>query len=118
MGFCAYWMCRYFFPYCHSQHPPTPAHVFPLFLLQVFERQGFAPLEPPYLASWMHSGQRVVLDGSAQPGQEGGQVEVLIVGLSPFGFLLAQDGAGTSYELTPDGNSLDMMQGLLRRKLL
>ena len=41
-----------------------------------------------------------------------------VQGLSPSGFLLAwEEGSGQVYELTPDGNSLDMMSGLVRRKL-
>lgn len=43
--------------------------------------------------------------------------QLVIRGLSQHGFLRAEDGNGKMYELTPDGNSLDMMQGLLRRKL-
>jgi biotin--protein ligase len=94
-----------------------------------FERQGFAPLQPLYLASWMHSNQQVELEegvadagGSGlggPPGQQQQQqrVTLKIVGLSPYGFLLAVDASGQQFELTPDGNSLDMMQGLIRKKL-
>ncbi|WIA41073.1 hypothetical protein OEZ86_004707 [Tetradesmus obliquus] len=100
-----------------------------------FETQGFAPLEPQYLASWMHSNQQVELEeGLAEPAGSSGlgggsdaaqqqqqqqqqRVTLKIVGLSPFGFLLAVDAAGQRFELTPDGNSLDMMQGLIRKKL-
>lgn len=42
---------------------------------------------------------------------------LVIAGLSPSGFLLAHDAEGDAYELTPDGNSLDMMAGLVRRKI-
>lgn len=45
------------------------------------------------------------------------RVSLTVAGLSPSGFLLAVDGEGGRYELTPDGNSLDMMQGLVRRKI-
>jgi biotin--protein ligase len=88
-----------------------------------FERQGFAPLEPLYLSSWMHSNQQVQLEeGLADAGSSGSagqqqRVTLRIVGLSPYGFLRAVDAAGQEYELTPDGNSLDMMQGLIRKKL-
>jgi hypothetical protein len=45
-------------------------------------------------------------------------VAVRIQGLTPSGFLKAvEEGSGRVYELTPDGNSLDMMAGLLRRKI-
>lgn len=90
-----------------------------------FESQGFEPLKPMYLSSWMHSNQQVELaeDVAAEGGtgvgllNRGKKVTLTIVGLSPYGFLLAVDAFGQQYELTPDGNSLDMMQGLLKKKL-
>jgi biotin--protein ligase len=99
------------------------------------EARGFAPLERRYLAAWLHSGQRLALAGPEQGGpapgspvamaaaageggggKAGGAV-ITVAGLSPSGFLLGVDDAGGQYELTPDGNSLDMMAGLLRRRL-
>jgi len=115
------------------------------------EARGFAPLQERYLAAWLHSGQRLALEGpelggpapgsaaaraadeaaaaAAEDADEAGRgggnsaddggrrAVVTIVGLSPSGFLLGVDDAGGSYELTPDGNSLDMMAGLLGRRL-
>jgi biotin--protein ligase len=99
------------------------------------ESRGFAPLEARYLDAWLHSGQRLELEGPEQGGpapgspaaaqsedDEGGndhsrRAVVTVVGLSPSGFLLGVDDRGARYELTPDGNSLDMMAGLLRRRL-
>jgi len=103
------------------------------------EARGFAPLEARYLGAWLHSGQRLRLEGPEQGGPapgspaaaaagggwgEGGAEEeggggraVTVVGLSPSGFLMGVDDRGARYELTPDGNSLDMMAGLLRRRL-
>ena len=46
-----------------------------------------------------------------------GRVRLTIAGLSESGFLLAIDSSGGRWELTPDGNSLDMLVGLIRRKL-
>ncbi|KAJ9516269.1 hypothetical protein QJQ45_001102 [Haematococcus lacustris] len=108
----------------------------------VFEQHGFAPLEPDYLSSWMHSGQLVTTQGKVQtgagtvptaggsgrPGEEadgGDSVTLRLRGLSSSGFLLAEEVEGDHagqhgtrlWELTPDGNSLDMMAGLLRRKV-
>lgn len=96
-----------------------------------FEARGFKGLEGDYLASWMHSGQVVEVEegavaaaapaarAAAAAGGAGGQrVRLTIEGLSETGFLLARDEAGGRWELTPDGNSLDMMVGLIRRKLL
>ncbi len=146
--------------------------------IQVFESQGFAPLESDYLSSWLHTGQTVkfkagdsqsvdaivsptsssappanihthnsnapssqqaaasstgtgthTADSHAQESSDsvenGGAsvgndtlVTLRIQGVSPAGFLLAfEEGTGRAYELTPDGNSLDMLAGLLRRKL-
>jgi biotin--protein ligase len=39
-----------------------------------------------------------------------------VCGLSQAGYLLGMDAAGTEHELHPDGNSLDMSKGLVRRK--
>ena len=80
-----------------------------------FEGSGFSTLLPEYLGRWLHSGQRVELLDDAT----GARVPLTITGLTDAGFLLAVDegGGGSRYELTPDGNSLDMMQGLLKRKL-
>jgi biotin--protein ligase len=90
-----------------------------------FQSQGFEPLRPLYLSRWMHSNQVVELDAGAEPRHQGAssgafaaaRVPLTIVGLSPHGFLLAIDPLGQEYELTPDGNSLDMMQGLIQKKL-
>jgi biotin--protein ligase len=79
-----------------------------------FEQHGFEPLRALYISNWMHSDQVVQLQ---EDGTAGGAVELTIKGLSPHGFLLAVDSCGQRYELTPDGNSLDMMQGLLKKKL-
>ncbi len=80
--------------------------------LDSFAEHGFAPQEQQYLDCWLHSEQAVTLeDPSAGP------VQLVIKGLTSSGFLLAVDELGVRYELTPDGNSLDMMQGLIRRKL-
>jgi biotin--protein ligase len=39
------------------------------------------------------------------------------MGLTSSGYLRARDEAGRECELHPDGNSLDMMQGLIKRKV-
>ncbi|GBF94770.1 hypothetical protein Rsub_07653 [Raphidocelis subcapitata] len=95
-----------------------------------FESAGFGGMEKAYLASWLHSGQAVEVEQGAVAGAApagaaaaaaaaggGGRVRLTIAGLSESGFLLATDAAGGRWELTPDGNSLDMLVGLIRRKL-
>lgn len=42
---------------------------------------------------------------------------VTIKGLTRAGYLLAVDGRGRRFELSPDGNSFDFFQGLIGRKL-
>eukprot|EP01025_Chloroclados_australasicus_P011176 TRINITY_DN14834_c0_g2_i6.p4 TRINITY_DN14834_c0_g2~~TRINITY_DN14834_c0_g2_i6.p4 ORF type:complete len:144 (-),score=19.51 TRINITY_DN14834_c0_g2_i6:727-1158(-) len=82
--------------------------------LEVLERQGFEGLEGTYRRYWLHENQRLVLEDSTSPGE---QTPVTIIGLTATGFLKGKDDRGIVYELHPDGNSLDMMKGLLRRKM-
>ena len=131
-------------PLPHLRHPPAVSPFFasarvnsqcllnplpglyPSHSSQVFESHGFAPLEAEYLETWLHSGQRVLAqDPQVAPGSSAAgtaidpmdPVPLTIRGLSAQGFLLAEDDRGRPYELTPDGNSLDMMQGLIKRKV-
>ena len=45
-----------------------------------------------------------------------GEKVVTIRGLSREGMLVGEDEAGRAIELYPDGNSLDLMKGLIMRK--
>jgi len=83
---------------------------------------GFKPFESDYYEAWLHSGQRVHLEESVEgglggDGNQGKLVGVTVRGLSPHGYLLAEDDAGEMYELHPDGNSLDFFKGLVRKKI-
>ena len=97
-----------------------------------------------YLAAWLHTGQVVTVVDPPAAGSAGGGdrrggghaaaaaspsdhhlprppagTAVTVTGLAPSGYLLAVDtGTGVSYELHPDGNSLDFFQGLVRRKVV
>ncbi|RCV05344.1 hypothetical protein SETIT_1G076200v2 [Setaria italica] len=84
-------------------------------LFEVFSNQGFQALEEQYYNSWLHSGQRVVV----QDAHEGQSVDsvVTIQGLTPTGYLYAIGEDGKNYELHPDGNSFDFFTGLVRRKM-
>lgn len=121
-----------------------------------FEKEGFAPFEEAYLASWLHSGQHVqVVQGGAGAASVT-TVPAEIVGITASGYLRARalwkhaaasvevtpqqilaaaslsagapsvssvsaafsEARSDEYELHPDGNSLDMMTGLVVHKKL
>ena len=48
--------------------------------------------------------------------QQLGDEEVIVRGLDPNGFLLVETNNGDILSLQPDGNSFDMMQGLITIK--
>ncbi|KAK2659623.1 hypothetical protein Ddye_006156 [Dipteronia dyeriana] len=81
----------------------------------LFVNQGFQTLEELYYQTWLHSGQRVIV----QEKNEDRIVEnvVTIQGLTSSGYLLAIGEDHQMCELHPDGNSLDFFKGLIRRKL-
>ncbi|KAJ0975797.1 hypothetical protein J5N97_017762 [Dioscorea zingiberensis] len=85
------------------------------YLFEVFLDQGFQVLEELYYKTWLHSGQKVVIEEKCD-----GHIEnsvVTIQGLTSSGYLLATDEENKKFELHPDGNSLDFFKGLVRRKL-
>ncbi|KAE8650720.1 biotin--protein ligase 2 [Cucumis sativus] len=85
-------------------------------LYDVFINQGFRALEELYYQTWLHSGQRVVV----QEKKEDQVVEnvVTIQGLTSSGYLLAIGDDYQMCELHPDGNSLDFFKGLIKSKLV
>ncbi|XP_057974886.1 biotin--protein ligase 2-like isoform X2 [Malania oleifera] len=68
----------------------------------LFINQGFQSLEELYYKTWLHSGQRVII----QEKNEGRLVEnvVTIQGLTSSGYLLAMGDDNQMCELHPDGN--------------
>eukprot|EP00249_Psilotum_nudum_P020156 c27581_g1_i1 orf=432-1508(-) len=86
-------------------------------LFNIFINQGFSALEASYYQNWLHSGQNVELEEKLEEGAPVSKVSLTIKGLSPTGYLLAIDDHFEKYELHPDGNSFDLMRGLLRTKL-
>ncbi|BFG19158.1 hypothetical protein CerSpe_054320 [Prunus speciosa] len=82
---------------------------------ELFINQGFQSLEELYYKTWLHSGQRVIV----QEKNEDQVVEnvVTIQGLTSSGYLLAIGDDNQMCELHPDGNSFDFFKGLVRRKL-
>ncbi|KAJ2768808.1 biotin holocarboxylase synthetase, partial [Coemansia nantahalensis] len=81
-------------------------------LYRQFLVRGFEPLLKLYYKNWLHSGQAVTLaDRSYEKAR--------VVGLDPTdGQLQVRSVAspGTVYSLQPDGNSFDMLHGLISRK--
>jgi len=75
---------------------------------QIFEESGFASMEQEYLSYWMHSNQKLTLES---------QETVTIKGITKNGYLLAETSSGSKLELMPDGNTIDMLQGLIIRRL-
>ncbi|KAJ4810293.1 Holocarboxylase synthetase 1 [Rhynchospora pubera] len=84
-------------------------------LFDIFLNEGFNVLEDLYCKTWLHSGQKVVIEEKIDGRSI--QSEVTIKGLTSSGYLLATDEQKNSYELNPDGNSFDFFKGLVRRKL-
>lgn len=80
---------------------------------------GFKTQKEKYLKYWMHSGQKIIVDQDAinQNAQKTNKVEMFIMGVTDNGQLLGQDKNGQTFELHPDGNSFDFLQGLICRKV-
>ena len=80
----------------------------------VLARHGsFKPFLERYYRRWIHSGQTVEVIGDDKR-----QRSVIIAGITTDGYLHGKtiDG-GARVELEPDGNTFDMMRGLIQRKL-
>ncbi|KAL3845565.1 hypothetical protein ACJIZ3_002968 [Penstemon smallii] len=84
----------------------------------IFISQGFQALEKLYYKTWLHSGQRVIVQEKNENMDEVSENVVTILGLTSSGFLLASTEDGQTCELHPDGNSFDFFKGLVRRKLV
>ncbi|KAJ2333620.1 biotin holocarboxylase synthetase [Coemansia sp. RSA 2681] len=78
-----------------------------------FLLHGFEPFLKLYYRNWLHTGQAVTL-------VDQGRERAKITGLCPTAGLLqvrSIDNPGRAYNLQPDGNSFDMLQGLISRKV-
>lgn len=84
-------------------------------VFEVFEMEGFGPLESRYLKRWIHGGQSITLENFG--GRKG-----TVVGLSKAGFIRVRfhdknDKEGFEYlDLEPDATSFDFSSGLIRDK--
>jgi biotin---protein ligase len=112
-------------------------------MLERFNVSGFDTFYDDYIQEWLHTGQKIMVcdlierrkqgeafvqgvDGSGGGGGGGSsdgvhgnldQTEVTIIGVAESSGLLAIDGKGQKYELLPDGNSFNFMDGLIKRKI-
>ncbi|KAJ3327210.1 biotin holocarboxylase synthetase [Blyttiomyces sp. JEL0837] len=78
----------------------------------VLEQPSSPPFEPfleSYCKCWLHGGQEVTLETA-------GNIKARIVGIDEWGLLKAVTDSGEMYFLQPDGNSFDMMKGLITQK--
>lgn len=93
------------------------------------ENDGFYPFMDQYTRSWLHSWVKrpflaIILTESAYRGQTvtlattEPHTTVRIVGITPdYGLLRTEPlGGGRYIDLQPDGNSFDMMKGLIKTK--
>lgn len=85
-------------------------------MVRDFLYQGFEPFEQEYYKLWLHSDKIVTLE-------QYGNVKAIIRGISKdYGMLVVEEvdrnnkPIGKTFELQPDGNSFDMLKGLLKKK--
>ncbi|TMW93935.1 hypothetical protein EJD97_010972 [Solanum chilense] len=86
-------------------------------LYDVFLKQGFQALEELYYQTWLHSGQRVIVQERSDDQDQFVENVVAIQGLTSSGYLLGITDDGQMCELHPDGNSFDFFKGLIKRKM-
>ncbi|KAL3353704.1 hypothetical protein AABB24_018432, partial [Solanum stoloniferum] len=78
---------------------------------------GFQALEELYYQTWLHSGQRVIVQDRSNDQDQFVENVVTIQGLTSSGYLLGITDDGQMCELHPDGNSFDFFKGLIKRKM-
>ncbi|XP_059473791.1 biotin--protein ligase [Neocloeon triangulifer] len=73
--------------------------------------QGLDEIMTFYHAYWLHSNSEVTVQT-----EDGKEQRVTVQGLDAFGYLAVRGADGTQFSVHPDGNSFDMLQGLIRPK--
>lgn len=90
-----------------------------------FLQHGLSSFQADYENLWLHQNQIVQTKDSAKGQRQGGsgsrrdsigEKTLTVKSLSETGGLLAADADGQRYDLHPDGNTFDFMNGLIRRK--
>ncbi|KAK9380413.1 biotin-protein ligase [Kockiozyma suomiensis] len=81
-----------------------------------FKTSGFGPFEQLYYSRWLHNNAIVRLDmyGGTSAIIRGITMDYGMLRVEELGF--DRRPTGKKYSLQPDGNSFDMMKGLLKRK--
>ncbi|KPU79433.1 uncharacterized protein Dana_GF17255, isoform B [Drosophila ananassae] len=105
----------------HNQHSPNnklPLLKYELFIAMIFneierllgevQNGDFDSFYDLYYSLWLHSGQTVKI---CLPNQQEREAE--IVGIDDFGFLKVKLPSGAIETVQPDGNSFDMLKGLI-----
>uniref|UniRef100_A0A2C9H8A1 BPL/LPL catalytic domain-containing protein n=1 Tax=Anopheles quadriannulatus TaxID=34691 RepID=A0A2C9H8A1_ANOQN len=73
------------------------------------QRDGIEVLQQEYYRYWLHQDAEISMVGT-----EGESLQGTIVGIDEYGFLLVKkQPSGETVSVHPDGNSFDMMQGLI-----
>ncbi|XP_069191803.1 uncharacterized protein [Procambarus clarkii] len=81
-------------------------------LIETFQVKGPGAAQHIYYKYWLHSNATVTVQNEHRRTES-----AVIVGVDNYGFLEAQLVSGTTITLQPDGNSFNMMDGLIYSKL-
>ncbi|XP_022192172.2 biotin--protein ligase [Nilaparvata lugens] len=82
-------------------------------LIDMVERGRIDEVIQLYYKHWLHSGSKVSVRT-----EDGSERQVTIVGIDNCGFLKVVDKDNRQFSVHPDGNSFDMMSGLIAPKVL
>ncbi|XP_042229880.1 biotin--protein ligase-like isoform X2 [Homarus americanus] len=81
-------------------------------LIETFQAKGPGAVQHIYYKYWLHSNATVTVQNEHRRTES-----AVIIGVDNYGFLEAQLVSGTIITLQPDGNSFNMMDGLIYSKL-
>uniref|UniRef100_A0A182FRS5 Biotin protein ligase C-terminal domain-containing protein n=1 Tax=Anopheles albimanus TaxID=7167 RepID=A0A182FRS5_ANOAL len=78
-------------------------------LYERVQRQGVEELQQEYYRHWLHQDAEISIVDA-----DGASLQGTVVGIDEYGFLLVKkQPSGETVSVHPDGNSFDMMQGLI-----
>lgn len=81
-------------------------------LIENTQREGVNYLLDLYYRHWLHTNANITVVTA-----DGASKNVTIRGMDLFGFLEVQDDAGVISSVQPDGNTFDMLRGLIAPKI-